>query len=105
MNRPVNIGLLPIFSDDPSQNNETSVRSRVRTTRGVKFPWSRSAAGRLNVFPQEQSSYVFGGVGDKYGESIVILSCTSSFDDRRQAATSAMYIEIWGKEGGANGET
>ena len=34
-NRSVSIGLLPIYSIDPSQHNDTSVRSSVRTTEGL----------------------------------------------------------------------
>ncbi len=35
-NRPASIGLLPIYSVDPSQHNDTSVRSSVRTTEGLE---------------------------------------------------------------------
>lgn len=35
-NRTVNIGLLPVYSIDPSQHNDTSVRSSVRTTEGLE---------------------------------------------------------------------
>ena len=35
-NRTVSIGLLPVYSIDPSQHNDTSVRSSVRTTEGLE---------------------------------------------------------------------
>ena len=43
MNRPVSIGLLPVYSIDPSQHNDTSVRSSVRTTEGLESHGSGSS--------------------------------------------------------------
>ena len=69
MNWPVSIGLLPIYSIDPSQHNDTSVRSSVRTTEGLE---SHDAVSRRmpECIPAGQSACIFGGVGDKYEETI-----------------------------------
>ena len=68
VNRHVSIGLLPVYSIDPSQHNDTSVRSSVRTTEGLESHGSGSSQtpecipGRLERLPVPR------GVEDKCGD-------------------------------------
>ena len=68
MNRPVSIGLLPIYSIDPSQHNDTSVRSSVRTTEGLDSHGSGSSQTPECIPGRSEHLSVPRGVEDKCGD-------------------------------------
>ena len=71
------------YSYDPSQHNDTSVRSSVRTTEGLE---SHDAVSRRmpEWIPAGQSACIFGDVGDKYEETIFDMKppCDGFIDSR-----------------------
>ena len=68
VNRPVSIGLLPIYSTDPSQHNDTSVRSSVRTTEGLDSHGSGSNRTSECIPGRPERLPVPRGVEGKCGE-------------------------------------
>lgn len=72
MNRPVSIGLLPIYSIDPSQHNDNSVRSSVRTTEGLDSHGSGSSQTPECIPGRSERLPVPRGVEDKCGDNILL---------------------------------
>ena len=72
VNRPVSIGLLPVYSIDPSQHNDTSVRSSVRTTEGLDSHGSGSSQTPECIPGRPERLPVPRGVEDKCGDNILI---------------------------------
>ena len=70
MNRPVSVGLLPVYSIDPSQHNDTSVRSSVRTTEGLESHGSGSSQTPECIPGRPERLPVPRGVEDKYGNDL-----------------------------------
>ena len=70
MNRPVSIGLLPVYSIDPSQHNNTSVRSSVRTTEGLESHGSGSSQTPECIPGRPERLPVPRGVEDKCEKNV-----------------------------------
>lgn len=71
-NRPVSTGLLPVYSYDPSQHNDTSVRSSVSTTEGLESHGSGSSQTPECIPGRPERLPVSRGVEDKCGDNIYL---------------------------------
>ena len=67
---PVSIGLLPIYNIDPSQHNDTSVRSSVRTMEGLdSYGYGSSQTLKCISDRSEQISQILRQItGGNYGD-------------------------------------
>ena len=72
MNRPVSIGLLPVYSIDPSQHNDTSVRSSVRTTERLDSHGSGNIQGGVRPVINIQNNS-----GNFFGPTLIVVSLTT----------------------------
>lgn len=97
MNWPVSIGLLPIYSIDPSQHNDTSVRSSVRTTEGLGSHGSGSSQTPECIPGRSEHLPVPRGVEDKCGDNILCDYAEPCSDAKPGACTwvlSSIYGEL-----------
>ena len=96
-NRSVSFGLLPEYSIDPSQHNDTSVRSSVRTTEGLESHGSGSNRTPECIPGRTEGLPVPRGVEDKCGDNIRNKQIRTDLFRIRQAAMPAICIGISAK--------
>ena len=99
MNRPVSIGLLPIYSIDPSQHNDTSVRSSVRTTEGLDSHGSGSSQTPECIPGRSEYLPVPRGVEDKCGDNI-FCNFAEPCGDAKPGARTWVLSAIYGEHRG-----
>jgi hypothetical protein len=92
--RPVSFGLLPEYSYDPSQYNDTSVRSSVRTTEGLESHGSGSNRTPECIPSRTEGLPVPRGVEDKCGDNIRNRQVKTDLFRIWQAAMPAICIGI-----------
>lgn len=92
---PVSIGLLPIYSIDPSQHNDTSVRSSVRTTEGLDSHGSGSSQTPECIPGRSEHLPVPRGVEDKCGDNILCDYAEPYIDDKTRCLHMGFVIDIW----------